>query len=138
MLKPLEVIQLYPGHDYTLAGSFDSRLATAGARPFVIFKGKAWSRAEFKQALLDTARMLVVRGIKHGDRVGVLAQNDIGHVLLLFACARIGAIMVPSNPEFVVQEASYVLKHAGVSAVGGGAGGLPGGGAAGKGGDAAP
>src|SRR5205823_6769220 len=33
------------------------------------------------------------------------------------ACARIGAIMVPSNPEFGVQEAGYVLGHAGVAGV---------------------
>jgi carnitine-CoA ligase len=47
----------------------------------------------------------------------VLARNDIGHALLLFACARIGAIMVPSNPEFGVKEAGYVLGHAAVSVV---------------------
>jgi len=64
-----------------------------------------------------TARLLVARGIGKGDRVGVLARNDIGHALLLFACARIGAIMVPTNPEFGVEEAGYVMKHAGVSAL---------------------
>ena len=38
-------------------------------------------------------------------------------MLLLFACARLGAIMVPSNPEFGVEEAGYVLRHAGVAGV---------------------
>ena len=31
---------------------------------------------------------------------------------MLFALARIGAIMVPVNPEFGVEEARYVLQHA--------------------------
>src|SRR5262249_51123610 len=35
----------------------------------------------------------------------------------LFACARLSAIMVPSNPEFGVEEAGYVLRHAGVSGI---------------------
>jgi len=38
-------------------------------------------------------------------------------VLLLFALARIGAIVVPVNPEFSAADAKYVLTHAGVSAV---------------------
>lgn len=117
MLKPLDVLKRYPDHDYTLGGVFDSRAAVAGDRPFVIFKGKSWSYPEFRQAIDATARMLAARGVKTGDRVGVIARNDVGHLLLLFACARLGAIMVPTNPEYGVNEARYVLSHAGVSAV---------------------
>ena len=117
MLKPLEVLKLHPAHDCTLNGAFESRAQRDPGRPFILFAGRTWSWAEFGATADRTARLLVARGVRKGDRVGVLARNDIGHVLLLFACARIGAIMVPSNPEFGVQEAGYVLKHAGVSAV---------------------
>ena len=117
MKKPLEVLQLYPQHDYTLNGAFESRARRDPGRPFILFGAKTWSWAEFGAAVAKTARLLVARGVKKGDRIGVLARNDVGHALLLFACARVGAIMVPSNPEFGVQEAGYVLKHAGVSAV---------------------
>lgn len=117
MLKPLEVLKLYPEHDYTLNGALSSRAQRDPARPFILFAGKSWSWAEFADSVAKTARLLVARGVRRGDRIGVLARNDVGHALLLFACARIGAIMVPSNPEFGVQEAGYVLKHAGVSAV---------------------
>lgn len=117
MLKPLEVLKLYPAHDYTLSGALASRLQRDSGRPFILFAGRSWSWAEFAQSVEKTARLLVARGVRKGDRVGVLARNDVGHALLLFACARIGAIMVPSNPEFGVHEAGYVMKHAGVSAV---------------------
>ena len=115
MLKPLEVLKLYPPHDSTLNGAFASRARRDPGRPFIVFGGRTWSWADFGAAVTRTARLLVSRGVKKGDRIGVLARNDVGHALLLFACARIGAIMVPSNPEFGVQEAGYVLKHAGVS-----------------------
>jgi crotonobetaine/carnitine-CoA ligase len=117
VLKPLEVLQLYPEHDYTLNGAFESRARNDPGRPFILYAGKTWSWAEFGAAAAKTARLLAARGVARGDRVGVLARNDIGHALLLFACARIGAIMVPSNPEFGAQEAGYVMKHAGVSAL---------------------
>jgi crotonobetaine/carnitine-CoA ligase len=117
MLRPLEVLKLYPEHDYTLNGALESRAQRDPARPFILFAGRSWSWAEFTESVEKTARLLVARGVRKGDRIGVLARNDVGHALLLFACARIGAIMVPTNPEFGVQEAGYVLKHAGVSAV---------------------
>jgi len=125
MLKPLEVLKLYPPHDYTLNGAFASRARRDPGRPFIVFGGRTWSWADFGAAVTRTAYLLVSRGVKKGDRIGVLARNDVGHALLLFACARIGAIMVPSNPEFGVQEAGYVLKHAGVSGVACGADVLP-------------
>lgn len=117
MLKPLEVLRLYPEHDYTLNGAFASRAQRDPGRSFIVYAGKSWSWAEFGAAAEKAAHLLLGRGVRRGDRIGVLARNDVGHALLLFACARIGAIMVPSNPEFGVQEAGYVLKHAGVSGV---------------------
>ena len=117
MLKPLEVLKHYPPHDYSLCGAYESRMGAARERPFTVYQGKSWSRQAFREAYLAAARFLTARGIRNGDRIAVLARNDIGHVVLLFACARIGAILVPSNPEFGVAEARYVLHHAGVSAV---------------------
>src|SRR5450759_3141504 len=117
MKTPLEVLRLYPAHDYTLNGAFESRTRADPRRDFLIHESKTWSWGDFHAAALRTSRMLAARGIKHGDRVGILAKNSDAHVLLIFACARIGAIMVPSNPEFGVQESGYVLEHAGVSGV---------------------
>lgn len=117
MLKPLEVLRLYPQHDDTLAGAIASRRATGPDRPFVVFKDRTWSWAGFEDDYLATARLLTARGVSRGDRVSVMAGNHIGHLKLLFACARIGAILVPVNPKFGVSEAKYVMHHAGVSGV---------------------
>jgi carnitine-CoA ligase len=117
MKTPLEVLRLYREHDYTLQGAFQSRAQRDPRRPFIVFAGRTWSWAEFGAATEKTARLLVLRGVRKGDRIGVLARNDIGHALLLFACARIGAIMVPSNPEFGVEEVRYVMHHAEVCGV---------------------
>ena len=117
MKKPLEVLKLYPEHDYTLKGAFDSRMRGDPQRPFLAFAGKTWTWAEFGAAVEQAACLFAVRGVKQGDRVAVMARNDAGHVLTLFALARIGAILVPVNPEFGVAEAKYILHHAEVSGV---------------------
>ena len=117
MKTPLEVLKLYAEHDYTLLGAFASRMQRDPARPFMVYEGCTWSWEAFHDALLRTARVLAARGIKKGCRVAVMARNNPGHPLMLFALARLSAIMVPVNPEFGVAEAGYVLHHAGVAAV---------------------
>jgi crotonobetaine/carnitine-CoA ligase len=117
MKKPLEVLRLYAEHDYTLNGVLASRAARDPARVFMRFGDREWSWGEFALRAEAAARVLAARGIGKGDRVGVMARNCDGHVVMLFALARLGAIMVPVNPEFGVEEAKYVLHHAEVSAV---------------------
>lgn len=45
----------------------------------------------------QTAHWLLAQGIERGDRVGVVAQNCVQMLDLLFACGKIGAIFVPYN-----------------------------------------
>ena len=115
--KPLDVLRLYPHHDYTLTGVYASRAVRDPQRPFMLFGERTWSWEDFGAAVHSTARLLVSRGIAKGDRVAVMGRNSDGHVRMLLALARIGAIMVPVNPEYGVEEARYVLHHAEVSAV---------------------
>ncbi|MGZ8230670.1 MAG: AMP-binding protein, partial [Burkholderiales bacterium] len=117
MKKPLEVLRLYPPHDYTLKGAFESRAGCNGEHPFMLFEERTWSWDAAHGAMEKIASLLVERGVTKGDRVAVMGRNSDGHVLMLFALARIGAIMVPVNPEFGVPEARYVLHHAQVSGV---------------------
>jgi crotonobetaine/carnitine-CoA ligase len=46
-----------------------------------------------------------------------MAPNSASYVVLFFALARVGAILVPINPDFGIEEAAYILTHADVSAV---------------------
>lgn len=116
-LLPLEVISRYPAHDYTLRGLFESRAQQNSSKPFVVFRGHTRTWGEFYGDIAAAASMLVSKGVKKGERVAIMATNSDAHVLLLFALARIGAIMVPVNPEFNAAEARYVMTHAGVTAI---------------------
>jgi len=45
------------------------------------------------------------------SNVGVMSTNHPSTVVLLLALARIGAVMVPVNPDYKAAEAGYVLKE---------------------------
>jgi len=61
------------------------------------------------------ARALLARGIKSGDRVGIWSPNRFEWVVIQFATARIGAILVNINPAYRASELEYALNRSGVS-----------------------
>ena len=115
--KPLEVLRLYSEHDYTLHGAFASRAERDPERTFLYFEDRTWSWNAFEKRVALIAGNFSRRGVRKGDRIAVMGRNSDGHVLVLFAVARIGAIMVPVNPEFGVEETRYVLRHADVNGI---------------------
>ncbi len=61
------------------------------------------------------ARGLISRGVQKGDRVGIWAPNRYEWVVLQYATARIGAILVNINPAYKTSELEYVLRQSGTS-----------------------
>jgi fatty-acyl-CoA synthase len=75
-------------------------------------------RATYRELWEETsivARALLVRGVRKGDRVGIWSPNRHEWVILQYATARIGAILVNVNPAYRVHELEHVLRQAGVS-----------------------
>jgi fatty-acyl-CoA synthase len=61
------------------------------------------------------AQGLLARGVKKGDRVGIWSPNRYEWVLVQYATARIGAILVNVNPAYRAHELEHVLKQSGTS-----------------------
>ncbi len=117
LLSPLAVLERYTAHDGTLASAFASRMRADPDRLFMRCGERRWTWQQAGAAIERVACALHARGVRHGDRVAVVGRNSDGHVLMLFALARLGAIDVPVNPDFSVREARYVLDHAEVCGV---------------------
>ncbi|MFD9792223.1 AMP-binding protein [Streptomyces sp. NPDC059070] len=77
--------------------------------------GRRWTYTEFGAAVDELARGLLGSGVGKGDRVGIWAVNCPEWVLVQYATARIGAIMVNINPAYRAHELAYVLEQAGIS-----------------------
>jgi fatty-acyl-CoA synthase len=67
------------------------------------------SYREFGERVEDAARGLLALGIQPGEHVAVWATNIPQWVLLQFATARIGAVLVTINPAYRAHELKYVL-----------------------------
>jgi fatty-acyl-CoA synthase len=69
----------------------------------------------FWDQLNVVARALLGRGVAKGDRVGIWAPNRYEWVLIQYATAGIGAILVNINPAYRSHELEYVLQQSGTS-----------------------
>ena len=111
MKEPLQVLHGYPPHDRSLHALLRSRADTLADAPFLHMEQGDWSWRQLERAVDGAAAWLHGRGVAHGERVVVVARNHPGHVILLLALARLGAIMVPVNPDFKRDELAYILGH---------------------------
>ena len=71
-------------------------------------------RATYKELWAQTtelAKGLMAYGVKRGDRVGIWAANRYEWVLVQYATARIGAIMVNINPAYKTTGLRYALEQ---------------------------
>ncbi|MDQ2923216.1 MAG: AMP-binding protein, partial [Candidatus Dormibacteraeota bacterium] len=61
------------------------------------------------------ARGLITRGVKKGDRVGIWSPNRFEWVVVQYATAAMGAILVNMNPAYRTSELEYALNQSGIS-----------------------
>ena len=74
-----------------------------------------WTYHDLMRRVDRLAAGLLSIGVYKGDRVGIWSPNRPEWVLVQFATARIGAILVNINPSYQTSELEYALGHAGVS-----------------------
>ena len=116
-MKPLDVLTLYPPHDGALRSMLASRAAVAPERELIVFGDRSLTYREVTTQAERAAAFFMTRGVRAGDRVAVMSQNHPSTLISFFGLAHLGAIMVPLNPAYRVEEARYVVEHAGVCGV---------------------
>jgi len=78
-------------------------------------QGKRFSYAELLDEVDRVARGLIAFGFANGDRVGIWAPNRWEWVVMQFATARVGVILVNINPAYRTSELGYALRQSGLS-----------------------
>ncbi|MFF4269509.1 AMP-binding protein [Streptomyces sp. NPDC001536] len=101
----------------TIGANLDRAVASWPDREALVDvpSGRRWTYARFAADVDQLAYALLASGVAKGDRVGIWAINCPEWVLVQYATARIGAIMVNINPAYRTHEVEYVLNQAGVS-----------------------
>jgi fatty-acyl-CoA synthase len=80
-------------------------------------QGVRWTYRQLWEHVDTVARALVARGFAPGDRLGIWAPNCSEWVLVQFATARIGVILVNINPAYRTHEVRYALAQSGCRGV---------------------
>ena len=70
---------------------------------------------ELVQQCEEIARGLMARGVTKGDRVGIWSPNRYEWVIVQYATAAIGAILVNINPAYRTHELEYALNQSSIS-----------------------
>src|SRR5947208_46691 len=101
-----------------LCDLIERNAAFAPDKPAIRFAGAELTYASLARRIADAARALKSQlGVRAGDRVAILAANHPDYLVLLYACARLGAMLVPLNWRLAVPEQVYILCDASVKAL---------------------
>jgi fatty-acyl-CoA synthase len=90
-----EITEKYPKHDALVAPQ----------------KGIRYDYREFRDHVNKIAKGMYAMGIRKGDHVAIWATNYPEWVLVQFATARIGAVMVTVNTNYRTFELKYLLEQ---------------------------
>ena len=110
-----------PLRDITLGALLAETAGRFGDRPAIVFDETDahlkvnWSYSELDARVNDLARGLMAIGIERNDRVAILSPNRPEWILLEYALARIGAVLVTVNPSYRQAELAYLLSQGRVS-----------------------
>ncbi len=101
-----------------LANVIDRNAVFTPEKAAIHFQQQTWSYSAFADRIATLARALKSQlGVRRGDRVAVLAMNHPDYLALLYACARLGAMLVPLNWRLAVPEQMFILSDAAVTAL---------------------
>ena len=101
----------------TIGDNLRRTVARFGDREALVDRGsgRRFTYTELLDAVEAMAAGLVAAGVRTGDRVGIWAPNRWEWVILQYATADMGAILVNINPAYRTHELEYVLNQAGIS-----------------------
>src|SRR5262245_43478690 len=101
-----------------LSDLIDRNAAFTPDKPALRFEGRDISYCALSGRIATAARALKAElGVRPGDRVAILAANHPDYLVLLYACARLGAMLVPINWRLAVPEQVFILRDAAVTAL---------------------
>jgi len=89
------------------------RARLSSRKTFIKFEGAAYSFREMDRLAGVYAAYLLEQGMKRGDRVALLSQNNPYYVAAYFGIIRAGGIVLPLNHLLAHEEIDFILNDAG-------------------------
>ncbi|QSE86639.1 fatty acyl-CoA synthetase [Rhodococcus koreensis] len=109
-----EVVQ---ARGHALADLLHRSAARYPGKTALIGSDRSFDFRELHAAVDRTAAALARRGLAHGDRLAILSRNNWQYVVVTYAAARLGVVLVPINFMLKAEEVAYILDHSGAQGV---------------------
>lgn len=98
----------------TLASLWDKLARECGDKDFFIFQDRkgdvaTYSYRAFNELINQTANMFLRQGVERGEHVAVQMHTCPEFLMCLFGLAKIGAVLVPMNEQYLQAECEYAL-----------------------------
>jgi fatty-acyl-CoA synthase len=99
----------------TIGESLERAVERWGDREALVscHQGVRYTYAELGEAVDRLARALLAGGIEPGDRLGIWSPNCAEWVLVQYATAKAGVVLVNINPAYRTSELEYALRQSG-------------------------
>jgi fatty-acyl-CoA synthase len=95
----------------TLPAVLASRAAATPDAEALVIDGQRIDYRTLHERVQSAAARMIAAGVEHGEHVGILMGNSVDWVVLFYAAASIGAVTVPVNTRFKLDELNYCLKQ---------------------------
>ena len=70
----------------------------------IIFENEEHSYADIKKASSHLTALLIHKGFKRGDSIGLISKKYIFSICLIAACSKLGLLCCPINDELNIQQ----------------------------------
>ncbi|WAT82627.1 AMP-binding protein [Bacillus safensis] len=100
-------------HPQTIGSLLKEKREQHPAHEAIVYPERSlrYSYEAFYREVKETGKGLMALGVQKGDHIAIMAPNVPEWLMLQFACASIGAVLVTVNTNFQAQELAYLLKH---------------------------
>ncbi|MBP7867344.1 MAG: amino acid adenylation domain-containing protein [Acidobacteria bacterium] len=97
----------------TLHGLFETQAARVPDRKALVFDGRPMTYRHLDASSNRLARLLVEKGLRREEIVGVLADRSLEVVVALLAVLKAGGAYLPIDPHYPAERARFLLEDAG-------------------------
>lgn len=85
-----------------------------GTRPALVHKKKSYSYAQLDQITDQIAQVLLRRGLKKGDVLGIWCESNLNAIFLLYAALKIGVVVSMINTSLQKEELCDILQRSNI------------------------
>ncbi len=91
----------------------ESKVSKNKERVYLSFEDQELTYRQFNDHVNRAANGFLELGVRRGDRVCLMMVNSPQFLFAWLGLSKVGAVLVPINTAFKVNEASYIVEHCG-------------------------